>query len=238
MGWHSSGKDALKKAEKDDKEREDARNKVYRLWVPGGAELNATFLDPLEHNGIETPFMFDEHNVYLNGHWRNWFTCIEGEPHPETGKPQKCPLCAIGNSSYFAAAFSIVDHSQWESKKTKKVHEHELKVVVCKSQVRKILLKKMKKEKGLRGWLVEISRTDGDSPNTGDVFDFESKFKNDKAFDKYTGGAWKKLPEVPDYLKVFAPKTQEELEAILAGKNTGPAGYNDDVDADDDVVQF
>ncbi len=240
--WFKTGNEAHEKMEQDEERRSSEQNNIFRLWMPKNSELHATFLDDVKHPaGYESPFVYNEHNLHLNGHWRNWFTCIEGIPHPDTGKPQKCPICAAGDKSYLASAFTIVDHSKWTSKKNAGVvHEHELKLFVCKAQVQKILRKNAKKREGLRGWYTEISRTDGQSPNTGDQFDFEKRM-DDAAFSKLTNKKFPALPQPLDYHELFAPKTQEELQKIISGGDSG--GYEggtsyDDTAADDSYVKF
>lgn len=243
MSWYQAGKAAEeKKTAEEKKAAEERKNNVYRHWMPQEHSIKATFLDPnVYEDGVEMPFMFSEHNIQLKGHWRNWFTCIEGIPHPETGKPQRCPICASGDNPYTAAAFTIIDHSRWESKKKKgQFHQHERKLLVVKAEARKVILKRHAKKGELRGWLVEITRTGDKSVNTGNDFDFEHKHNSDQEFSEFTNGVHKALPAPVDYMKHFAPKTQEELSKIIRGQDTSPGydDYDDSCETDDDNIAF
>ena len=94
--WYSTGSAAEKRVD-DELHRqkvlseERAKNYVNRLWLPAGGETEVTFVDEEKHpGGYPLPFVFQEHQLKLNGNWRNWFTCI--------GKG--CPLCESGDKPY------------------------------------------------------------------------------------------------------------------------------------------
>lgn len=214
VSWYSTGEDAEKFADK--KAEEQAAEKVWRFWMKPGDSQYITFIDEDVHpSGFKLPFVFMEHQLHLNGSWRNWFTCIQGMPVlDEEGNPvtdeegrqvkQVCPLCKGGDKPALVAAYSVIDHSEWTSKDGT-VHKDERKLYVVKSKVLKVLRKAAAKKDGLRGWYVEVSRTDDMSPNTGDQFDFEKRGELDP----------KIVPA--DYLKEFEPKSYADLMAIIGG---------------------
>jgi hypothetical protein len=160
--------------------------------------------------------------------WQNWFTCLG----------RGCPLCEGNNKPYLATAYTVIDHTRWESKTDKKVHENEIRLFVCKSEVAKTLSKAAIKRKGLRGWKVDVSRTTDKSPSTGNSFDWEEKTEltND-------------LQPI-DYMEAFAPKTIEEINKILSGQidqvdydaedqtpvNTKVSSSDSIIEEDDDVA--
>jgi len=228
--WYSTGSDA-DEAVKDEVARQEAareersRNQIRRWWMrptDEDDEKHLVFVDDEKHpDGYKLPFVFREHNIHLNGHWRNWFTCIEGLPG-EDGKPQHCPLCRAENRPYLAAAYTVQNRDSYTVKdgSIRNADGTELNLFVCKTKVYKMIRKASKKKKGLRGWLVEVTRTSSDAPNTGDLFEFEE---------------WNQLPKnvVPyDYMTLFMPKSEKELVDILAG------GAAKEVEAQDDLIRF
>lgn len=215
MSWYSTGEQADKKsADELDRQqvaREEAsKNRFYRFWMPAGAEQHITFVDAaVAAEGYDLPFVFYEHQLKLNGDWKNWFTCL-GEG---------CPLCAAGDRPALVAAYTIIDHNEWKDKKGN-VHKDELKLFMAKPAVNKMLRKAASKKGGsLRGWRAEVVRNTSDSPNTGDSFDFEEHRELSDDI----------LP--PDYRELFAPKEAAELEKVIGG---GAAA----VAADDGAVKF
>lgn len=216
--WWKAGDDVDQAIEDEDERREKVRaGQVWRWYLKDGQEKTGTFVDGDESpHGLETPFVFMEHQVEINGDFKNWFTCIQGRKGPD-GKKMDCPLCKGGNQAYLAGAFTIIDHTIWKDKGGKK-HKDDKKLFVCKSQVLKVLRKAMAKKEGLRGWRVEISRTGEKTPNTGDQFDFESRTELDDEMQPF------------DYRKEFKPKTYDELMEIVGDVSRG--------DGSEDEVKF
>jgi len=218
--WFSTGSDAAENAlSKDDKKKEErkaaAEGELWRWWMKPGEEKFLTFVDGEEANGLQVPFIYQEHQQKIDGDYRNWFTCIDGMV-TEEGKKLRCPLCQAGNNPYLAAAFTVIDHTEWTSKKGDKTGKDDLKLFVCKSQVLKMLRKQMKKKGGsLRGCKYEVTRTGDKTPNTGDVFDFEDKIElSDEV-------------KVADYRMLMKPKSRKELLTIVG--DVGGDGSEEEV---------
>ena len=169
---------AWKQAEKEHKVRkEEMENMVYRYYLPTGASGKITFLDgKLGPDGLIDVNMIKEHNLHMNGHWKNWFLCTEHGGEGEDGSPpsEPCPICEGGDKPYSAAVFTIVDWSKWEDKKGK-THQYEIKLFVAKREALNILQKRATKYKGLAGCTFEVERAGDNSPNVGNVFDFVNK---------------------------------------------------------------
>ena len=78
MSWYATGDDADRRAAAELARQEQARadaakNAVRRLWLPASGETIVTILDDTKHpEGYPLPFVFNEHQLKLNGHWRNW----------------------------------------------------------------------------------------------------------------------------------------------------------------------
>lgn len=212
--WYYTGDEAdsalEKEVERQKKAKEDA-GKMRRFYLPAEHKSRVTFVDGNVHpKGYKLPFAFMEHNLKLNGHWRNWFTCI--------GKG--CPLCEHGNKPYLATVYTVIDHNKWTDKQGG-IHENEPRLFVAKTSAQRILKAKAEKKGGLQGWTVEVTRVKSESPSTGDDFDFEER----------NGFDISKI-EIADYREIFAPKSLEELQEIFSG-SSGTV-----VSADDDEVQY
>jgi hypothetical protein len=212
MSWYVTGddaKDAIKKHQikrlQQEKERRERKNlpKVYRFWMPPSyvdedkefheSSALVTFVDAKEHpDGYEMPFAYMEHNIFLNGNWKNWFTCIKNN----------CPLCKNGNRPYLAAAFTVVDHRKWQDKKGN-VHQHEIKLYVAKSGALSDMLGEYDRRGGVRGWRVRITREGEKTPGVGSKRDF---VKQVSIADKY---------QPLDYGLILAPKSEDFLRGVL-----------------------
>ncbi len=204
MSWYKTGYD----------EREEPVERDWgprRYWLKLNTEGSVTIVDDdtkkmvikIEEGGktqkvrIDLPFLYHEHQLYLDGNWFNYFTC-------RTPLDGNCPLCTSGDNPSQVAAYTIVDHNKWKDKQGKD-HVDELKLFIFKTSVStfKILEKASAKRKGLRGVRFDVGRYGDKSCNVGDSFDFDSK--ND-------------IPDdvVPfNYLDVLAPKTVAELKEVI-----------------------
>lgn len=62
--------------------------KNYRFWCRKGESVNIVFMD-------NTPILFNEHAVKLEGRWGYYFTCLK-HLKDSKGFPMFCPLCEDG----------------------------------------------------------------------------------------------------------------------------------------------
>jgi len=203
-------------------EEESGRGKgIFRFYMPEqakkpGFKTKITFVDDdtkaleLLADGkkvkIQLPFRCHEHQFHLNGHWRNWFTCL-------TPMGVGCPACKAGNEASGIAVWTVIDHSVWTDK-SGKTHKDELKLFVVKTTSAPFKLLKQQSEKrgGLRGCTYEVQRLGDKSPNVGDTFDFEEKKPLDAALQPF------------NYFEVFAPKSPAELIKVLGMAAEAAAG--------------
>jgi len=212
------------------KEREERKaNAVFRFWMPHKAPSNKTrivFLDG------DNPPKYEEHNVKMNGSWKNWFTCLK--------KLSKvCPNCASGNKPYLAAAYTIIDCTEWKDKQGN-THKNEKKLYVVKFESLKLLKEFAAKRKGLRGCVYEVMRTSDKAASTGNSFDFEYKMTEQELRDSLEGrfsddvralvGDQKFSDITPyDYEKVLAPKDPAEIEKALDTAASASYDGGDDI---------
>jgi len=230
MAWYSTGKDAENRFAADEARKEESKKRreegyIKRWWIPVtrsddlGQEL--VFVDACwESEEYVAPFTYMEHNLKLNGTWRNWFTCLEGEKD-SNGRPVICPICSSGDRPSLVAAYTIINRNSYAKKdgSTGNANKDELNLFVCKSKVQKDLRRKTVSHKGLRGCAFHAIRGTSESANTGDLFEFKEKTELSIDIKPYA------------YLKILAPKSVEELQKIISGESQT-------VKADDDLVDF
>jgi hypothetical protein len=229
--WYETGYDGVKKEE----DRIAASQGPQRLWIPAGTGKDIVFLD-------DDPTCIHEHNPKMNGHWRNWMTCLKGVY-------DKVVCCErLGSSSrYYVGYFTVIDCSEWTDKKGNK-YQYEIKLLGAKLKTLKKLRRKRDDRGSLVGCLFSAFREDGRSPSVGDEFEFKRevdmaklfelvnfKGKNlgelfDKAMvDSDVMGRFKKLFQlsmdaegkvektlVPfNYMEILAPRTPEDMLDML-----------------------
>lgn len=161
------GKVAQQEQEKVQKLIDARKDEIQRHWMAPDDEHVITFLSGIVEGGIfvDVP-MWYEHQLYLDGNWRNWFVCVNEE--------EPCPICEGGDQSKLVAGFTIIDHTPFTTKDGK-VYKDNIKILVCKAGSLKILQKLAIKRKGLQGCTFDVSRTADDAANVGDMFDFSEK---------------------------------------------------------------
>lgn len=162
-----AAQDALQQEQKKAEEKAAQMGKLFRYWMPVDAENAVTFLDgKLDDDGILDAPMFLEHQLFMNGSWKNWFVCVSEE--------EPCPICEGGAESRLVAAFTVIDHSEYTNKNGQLVKDTK-KLFVCKRDTYKLLQKIATKRGGLAGCRFDVSRTGKNEPSVGNVFDFTEK---------------------------------------------------------------
>lgn len=220
----------------EDKRRAAKRNFIRRFWVPVDAKkiTRITFVDDdtklwmhmatKKHpKGQVPPYQLYEHQMHLNGNWFNWFTCL--------GAKGKCPICATGeNNPYFAAVYTVIDHSEWKDKRGNH-HKDELRLFVAKPDVARVIAGISKTNEGLRGLVLDVSRRGDKDPNVGG--NFSTVIKGAVTYDDETYKIKEGRIALPDevqpiaYRQVLAKKSLEELMEVVGT-----------VAQEDDDIQF
>ncbi len=171
VSWLKKGKAAHEQVKHADQETEKkkAAGSIRRFWIPNDKETQITFLDgDLDDDGLLQTVTYWEHQLRLNGDWRNWFACTQDS--------EPCPIClgGQGDSPSLVAAFTVIDHTKWTDKQ-QKVHQHERRLFICKRETLKRLQKIATKRDGLLGITFDVSRTGDKSAAVGSDFDFVEK---------------------------------------------------------------
>jgi hypothetical protein len=161
----------------DDPDRIDNSQKNLRFWMAAGTQKKIIFLS--DGSGPYGPPAIFEHQYPRgtgSGRFLNWETCVE-----PLGVP--CPMCAYSARNngvaarYKALFFTVIDLTEWVSKKTGQVHRNEKKFLVAKNDVREILARRyatrLDNGETLRGAMFNVLRSSKDkSPSVGSDFEF------------------------------------------------------------------
>jgi len=227
LSFMKTGKEAEKLTERAEAETEQRRaaggNTIFRYWMPDKAEQQITFLDgELSESGLLDVPRYWEHNLLLNGSWKNWFPCTKDE--------EPCPLCDLKQPS-LVYALTIIDHREWEDKKGI-THQHERKLYICKGDTYKRLSKIAAKRDGLAGCTFDVSRIGDKAENVGNDFDFVEKLSLKKLAKKYgmeKDGATEnnKVCQPYDYDEVIKYHSADELREMGLGSGDAPVGSAD-----------
>lgn len=185
-----------------------------RFWLPRNGSAEVIFLSPGQPLPIIT-----EHQVQLYGNWRNWATCLRmiGE---------ECLLCKYAKEhekffAYSAAFLSIIDTSEYTSKRDGKVYKDQKRLFVAKSRSLEFLKRRYAQRvaagETLRASKYQIFRSnDKTAASVGDQFDYI----NTVDLNEY--------PDTEEYNleELFAPnaeKVQSMYDALV--KETGAKSF-------------
>jgi len=143
--------------DKDVEEAKQRRNlQPYRFWLGKGETKEISFID-------DRAYSVREHNFEKDGRWGNHEVCI--------GPDKGCPWCLGGNNYYKPRLFTIMDHSEYTSKKTGEVITDQIKILAVKEDQALLLRNLMKQLGALKGKRITVSRSNGkNSPTWGESF--------------------------------------------------------------------
>ena len=186
-------------------EKKKAAASERRFWIPKEAETQITFLDGnLDDDGLLETATYWEHQLRLNGDWRNWYACTQDQ--------EPCPICqGSSDTPALVAAFTVLDHTKWTGK-DKVEHQHEPRLFICKRETFKRLQKLATKRGGLTGITFDVSRTGDKSPSVGSDFDFVEK--RTLAAVKKAFGLKAEAAKPYDYEKVITYRDADELKKL------------------------
>jgi hypothetical protein len=181
--WLGSGYEGIEEEEK----RLTRLAQPRRFWVKEGGSTEAVFID-------SDPSTIYEHNVHMNGSWRNWFTCGKGF-HDEAA------CCAIlgPRNAYYVGYYTVVDCRKWTDDSGKD-HQYELQMLPAKLGMLKIFRRKnddRADEGGLSGCMFKVHREGDKSPGIGSEWEFKRRADLEKLYPlaTYKGKLFKDLVE-------------------------------------------
>lgn len=220
LSFIKRGKAAQAVADQEEKKAEmRSKNNIFRFYLPKDANSSITFLDGNLVDGVlDIPF-YHEHQLNMNGSWKNWFICTQDE--------EPCPICEGGNNSAYVGIMTVIDHSEYTNKNNMVVKDT-LKLFVAKRDTIKLLQKYAVKRGGLRGCTFDVTRTGDKSASVGSAFDFTEKLTEAELTAKYkpakNGDVDRSKPvNYEDYLAgLYQPAS--ELRKLGFGSSAGPVG--------------
>ncbi len=182
--------------------KQSTGSSTMRFWLPRGEERRVIFLT----DGNEAAKVW-EHQVRLNGDWRNWFTSLKWcgiEPDPllefteETGMFKR----------YNAFVFTVIDTHEFTDRNGNK-RKNLKKLFLAKKDTAEILkrlyLKRVDNDEGLRGAMFDVYRTNSDkSASVGEQFEFVKMVDIDSLEDS----------EPYDIGEIFAPDPDAVSDAV------------------------
>lgn len=220
--WMKKGKDAHEAVAKEEAKAalaKEAKDRMWRYWMPAEAERKVTFLDgEVDADGMLDVPMFYEHQLKINGDFENFVCTQESEGY--------CPICEKGESQpYLCGVMTVIDHSAHKVKSgpnAGKTIQHTRKIFVAKKNTLKILSKIAAKRDGLTGCTFDVSRGDDHTASVGSQFDFTKKQKLSVLAEEYD----LKLEDVQpaDYSYEIVYRTGDELVELGIGKASGGVG--------------
>ncbi len=197
--WFDSGFDGLE--EEDTSSSGGSRQR--RFWIKEGKETRVIFIDGVPN------YRFHEHQLPINGDFRNWFTCLKDID------PKGCPLCDYAaahldakgkptHGRYLVGMFNVIDRTEWTDSDGK-THVDEVKLLPAKITMLKRFKKRAERYGGsLAGREFIVSRSSKKMANIGD--DWEHTGEVDMSKFKI---------EPYDIKEVCAPKSHAELMKVV-----------------------
>jgi len=200
--WYRSGSDGYEHAKKIQEEQQAAYGPT-RFWLKPGNSAKLTFLDT-------EGFYFHEHNLQISGKWGNHYTCLRDF--------SECPLCDSGDRSGYVCAYTVIDHSEYETKSGKKIKNQKRLLVVKPAVMNKLARRRESLEGDMTYGLFLFSRDGAQECSTGEDIEFLKrlskadvlKFKPSDS--KLTDAEW--LSPF-DYMELFKPKSVDELRRVV-----------------------
>jgi hypothetical protein len=210
----SRGYDAFKNKEAEVEER--SKGRAFRFWLKPESGTKIIFLD-------DNPPILEEHQLKINGDWKNWFTCRRVLPG------ESCIICdELKDKPSVVGFYTILDLTEYTNAKGEQV-KNTVKLFAPKFKALQVLKRLSQKRGGLELCVFDVYRTNSDSFNVGDVFDYEEKTD------------WETVRKLnPDakpfnYEELLAPRSTEDLRKIL-NRGTQQSVDLDDIPEDD--VEF
>jgi hypothetical protein len=212
--WFQTGQKGEKRAEQIAEEQ--AKNSVTRLWLPVGKSALVTFLD-------SDGFYFYEHQLKINGSWRNWYTCLRDM--------SECPICDTGDRSSYVAAYTIIDHSKYTSKRTGKEIKNVKKLLILKSTVQAMWARRKEEVGGdLTQCVFKLFRDKAEHTSTGEDVQFKKKLEKEQILKFKPQGMSDEEWLAPfNYVEIFKPLSVDKLRKLTGQKVVGSDEHTEDV---------
>lgn len=230
--WFETGTQGV---EREKVERENRRLIPWRFFLKVGQTSRVVFLDDFTRTrAVElpgsgevikqplVPFCFSEHNLTIDGDWKNWLTCVAKITPP-------CPLCSAGHYKYYIGMYSVLASYEDDNgieRWTKKLFAAKI------DGIERVRLKQTQyakdgriPDKQFQHCMFHVSRASERSVVTGDDLEFIRKLTRDEVAALLPQPQQGQEPisiDPYDYEKLFAPKSRDELETLLKSGRVQP----------------
>lgn len=183
-----------------------------RFWLPAGAAKEMAFVG-------DDPFCVREHQWRdSNGRWHN-ATCLVKIDD------KGCPGCGTNgvSRSDYIGHYTIVDITGYTTKNGQE-NKHRLVLLPAKTKVLNKLRMKKEAKGSLLGQMWNLSRADGNAPNTGDDFEHIREIKMDGLYTvvSYKGKSLKDMVDKANGSGSEAEKTRKYLAHHFQVPDEGP----------------
>ncbi len=231
----AAAKQELQKEQAASDQRAEQNKKMFRFFMAAEEEgVSITFLDGDlikggDEDGMLEYVQYREHTMQHGPRdWRDYVCIADIEP---------CPLCLGGDDPSVVGVFTVLAHKPYTSPKNHKTYVDQKKLFVAKRRTLRQLQKAATKRGGLRGWTVEIDRSDKKVARVGDSFDFQQHRTLEELLAAYPQS---KANEVTDYEKELPFFTAVQLAELGFGPapSGGASGQPDDQLPTDDKIDY
>jgi len=206
-----------------DRAKSSGPSPAMRFWIPKGEERRIIFLT--EGNQAKRIW---EHQVRLNGDWRNWVSSLTWFGHKDD------PLKDFSEETgmfrrYNAYAFTIIDTQEFTDRSGQK-RKNVKKLLLAKRDTAEILkrmyLKRLDADTGLRGAMFDVYRTNSDkSASVGEQFEFV-KMVDLSAFED---------TDEFDLSEIFFPEPDRVKEIVSQLRRENGIAESETEESDEDV---
>lgn len=210
-GWFKTGTDAVEYAKQKAialQQRKERNVPIFYLKLD--EEATVVFVD-------DKGFGIHQHKVKIGDRWIS-LTCVKDFA--------PCPICATGNRSSYVIYYTVIDTRPYTDKEGKTTKFRKVLFPATGSTLQMRIADEKEAKKTLVGAVCRFKRYSAKESSSGTLvenkgrIDIASKFGNE-------------FTTPIDYVKVLAPPSEEELEAL--GFNVAIVGSDSDILGDLDV---
>lgn len=223
MSWFSTSREDFSKKELEVRQKFNF-NKTFRFRLNSGDSGKITLLD-------DVGFYLAEHEVGGKTGPREYFTC--------TGEEGKCPFCEEGKVPSFVLVGTIINHSEYTTKKGV-VLKNRKQLLVLKGKAKRAFEKLKDKHKGsMKYALLEADRDESQtSCATGESFDYLGKLSEEKLLKFVPEGVDAKDFLAPyNYEEILAPRDAQQQSSLSEEPTARSIGSSEEEDPFADLVE-
>ena len=202
----------IEKQRQASEERKNQKQMPFRFFTPDGKTRQIIICDD------KPDFFRYEHAMKGSTGKFNLFTgCVK--------ENDNCPVCeSLGKESYYAMYLTVIDLTPFKTRDGTTI-EFSRKLMVVKPAQQKKIIRLYRKEKTLRGMILDMTRDGEMAASIGNDIEFVD-FADEKEMESYTR-SWKdrdgkkhteNCDEPFDYDDLFPEQTADELREIVGGK--------------------